>query len=86
MSLNFSKTMLLSLFLMVVALCNCEAASATVEIQPFLCAPTNGSNASWVYTIQGHRAIGITLQQSGNIAGGKFENLSGVKGLLPFRF
>jgi hypothetical protein len=79
MNLNFNKSMLLSLFAMIIGLCNCEAAFAAVQIQPFLCAPRNGSNASWV-NIQGHRAIGITLQQSGNMAGGKFEGLSGVKG------
>jgi len=78
MNINFDKRVLLSLFAVIVGLCNCEAAFAAVQIQPFLCAPKDGSNASWV-TVQGHTVIGITVRQSGDKAGGNFLGLSGVK-------
>jgi hypothetical protein len=79
MGLNFDKLVLLSLFAVIVGLCNCGAAFAAVQIQPFLCARADGSNAIWT-TVQGHNAIGVTLREIGDRAGGNLLGLSGVKG------
>jgi hypothetical protein len=78
MGTKFNKRGLLSLVALL-GLFNSPAAFAAVQVQPFLCAGADGSNASWV-SIQGHNAIGITVRESGDNAGGNFSGLSGVKG------
>lgn len=78
MSVNFNKRVSLHLFAVIIGLCNCDAAFAAVEIRPFLCAGSDGSNASWV-TIQGKNAIGITVRENGDMGGGNFLGLSNVK-------
>ncbi|HEY9777008.1 MAG TPA: hypothetical protein V6C81_24800 [Planktothrix sp.] len=48
-------------------------------MEPFFCGNASGSLVAWT-SVQGHKCIAATLRHSGDMGGGKFEQLSGVKG------